>query len=75
MDEHMAHLISRFDDALAAHQQDYGIDTVFDALGALAFFAGTLLSQAPDQDSRIQAHRYFLQMLSDGLQHNEVTKH
>lgn len=75
MNDQMALLISRFDEAVAAHQQDQGVDTVFDALGALAYFAGTILSQAPDPEIRATAHRYFLYMLSDGLRQDEVTKH
>lgn len=76
MNEHISQLILAFDYALVSHQRESESDSsVFDALGALAYFSGTILSQAPDEATRIAAHEYFIQMLTDGLRQDEVTKH
>jgi hypothetical protein len=78
VNEKVFEIIVRIDTAISEYQDQHGgrtADVGLDTLGALGYFAGSIIAQAPDHDLRMQAHKFFLEMLNDGLRQNEVVKH
>jgi hypothetical protein len=73
--KHIMRLVADIDALVDEHAQERGDETAFDALGALGYFSGLLLANAPDRDTQVCGHRFFMEMLNEGLTQSQATRH
>ncbi len=75
MNHDISVLLSDISDVLESYQVHHGDGAAFEALYALGYFAGGIISQAPDIESAYRARRTFLDAVSDATIVAAATKH